>query len=125
MKLKPYIMLKRTYEVPDAADGLRILVDRMWPRGVFRRNAKIDFWAKHVAPSNDLRKWYGHDPKKWEDFKKNYFNELDENAESVSELLDRICRRQTTTFVYSSKEKELNNAAALKEYIEQKTECQK
>lgn len=111
------IRIKRAYEVPDDGDGLRILVDRLWPRGISKEKAKIDFWPKEIAPSNELRRWYGHDPEKWEEFKKRYFSELDTRSEQVEELLG-LLRKGNVTFVYSSTEQHLNNAVALKEYIE-------
>lgn len=115
----PRIRLKRVYEKADQSDGRRILVDRVWPRGISRAKARIDYWAKDSAPSNELRKWYGHDPEKWEAFKTRYIDELKANPEAVNELLDNLCRGRTTTFVYSSKEAEKNNAVVLKEFIEQ------
>lgn len=111
------IRIKRAYEVPDDGDGLRILVDRLWPSGISKEKAKIDFWPKEIAPSNELRRWYGHDPEKWEEFKKRYFSELDTRSEQVEELLGHL-RQGNVTFVYSSTEQHLNNAVALKEYIE-------
>jgi uncharacterized protein YeaO (DUF488 family) len=111
------IRIKRAYESPDDADGLRILVDRLWPRGISKEKAKIDFWPKEIAPSNELRRWYGRDPDKWTEFKQRYFSELDVHPELVEELLGYL-RKGNVTFVYSSTEQHLNNAVALKEYIE-------
>jgi uncharacterized protein YeaO (DUF488 family) len=111
------IRIKRAYESPIDSDGYRILVDRLWPRGISKEKAKIDYWPKALAPSNELRRWYGHDPKKWSEFKSRYFAELDGNPELVKELLQSI-RKGQATFVYSSKEQRLNNAVALKEYVE-------
>lgn len=108
---------KRVYEGSASADGVRILVDRLWPRGVTRAKAKIDFWAKAVAPSNELRKWYGHDPDKWDEFRDRYFQELDANAEAVAELRTHL-GNGTVSLVFSSKEVRLNNASALKDYLE-------
>ncbi len=111
------IKIKRVYEQPEAQDGTRILVDRLWPRGLSKEKAKIDLWVKDLAPSNELRKWYGHEPGKWEEFKKRYFAELDGQADEVKKLASIIgkCR---VTFLYSSKEEIINNAQALKLYIE-------
>jgi uncharacterized protein YeaO (DUF488 family) len=114
------IKIKRVYESPNDTDGYRILVDRLWPRGISKEKAIVDFWPKDLAPSTELRLWYGHDPKKWSDFKSRYFDELDDNPEIVNELLKYV-RKGTVTFIYSSKEKELNNAVALKEYIKSLT----
>ncbi|MEE9524753.1 MAG: DUF488 domain-containing protein [Thermodesulfovibrionales bacterium] len=110
------IRIKRAYESPTKDDGRRILVDRLWPRGISKEKAKIDLWPKELAPSTGLRSWYGHDPEKWEEFKSRYFAELDSNPDSVKELLALL--KGTVTFVYSSKEQKLNNAIALKEYVE-------
>ncbi len=112
------ILIKRVYDAPNPEDGLRILVDRLWPRGISKEEAKIDVWLKSVAPSNELRKWYQHDFQKWPEFKKRYFSELDADHEAVNELL-RYVANNSVTFLYSSREPAYNNAVALKEYIEQ------
>jgi uncharacterized protein YeaO (DUF488 family) len=114
------IRVKRVYEASTRTDGRRILVDRLWPRGLTRAAARVDFWAKRLAPSNQLRRWYSHNPNKWPEFKQRYFAELDANPEGVAELLGQV-GRGTITFVYSSKERNLNNAAALKEYVESRS----
>ncbi len=111
------IGIKRVYEKPAKQDGVRILVDRLWPRGLTKEKAKIDFWPKSLAPSTELRLWYGHDPAKWAEFKSRYFAELEKDPETVRELLTHV-RRATVTFLYSSKEERINNAVALKEYLE-------
>ncbi len=111
------IKLKRAYEKPEESDGLRILVERLWPRGLSKEAADIDAWMKDVAPSNELRKWYGHDPEKWTEFKKRYFAELDGEKDAVEELRKAV-RGKNVTFVYGSKEEKLNSAAALREYLE-------
>ncbi len=111
------IKIKRAYESPSDDDGYRILVDRLWPRGISKEKAKIDFWPKELAPSTELRRWYGHDPEKWSEFKSRYFAELDGNRELLNELLEYV-HKGAVTFVYSSKEQRLNNAVALKEYVE-------
>jgi uncharacterized protein YeaO (DUF488 family) len=110
------IRIKRAYEEPSDEDGTRILVDRLWPRGISKERARIDFWPKAVAPSNELRKWYGHDPAKWEEFKERYFAELEAGPEGLEELQEQA-QGGVVTFVYSSKERELNNAVALREYL--------
>jgi uncharacterized protein YeaO (DUF488 family) len=114
------IKIKRSYNSPSNDDGYRILVDRLWPRGISKKKAKIDFWPKELAPSTELRRWYGHDPEKWSEFKSRYFAELDDNPELVNELLEHV-RKGTVTFTYSSKEHRLNNAVALKKYVESST----
>lgn len=111
------IEIKCVYEKPMQTDGRRILVDRLWPRGLSKEDAKIDFWAREVSPTTELRRWYAHDPQRWSEFRSRYFEELDGNPEAVQELLGHV-RMGTVTFVYSSKEQHLNNAVALKEYIE-------
>ncbi len=110
------IRIKRAYESPSNDDGYRILVDRLWPRGISKEKAKVDFWPKELAPSTELRNWYGHDPEKWSEFKSRYFIELDKNPELVKELLEHVSKGPVT-LVYSSKEQQLNNAVALKEYV--------
>ena len=111
------IQIKRVYEAPDPADGKRILVDRLWPRGLSKEKAQIDYWAREIAPSTELRRWYGHDPAKWSQFKTRYFTELNANSDKVIALL-AYARKGPATFVYSSKEQALNNALALREYAE-------
>jgi uncharacterized protein YeaO (DUF488 family) len=111
------IRTKRAYDNPSPADGRRILVDRLWPRGISKADAKIDFWAKAIAPSNELRRWYQHEGSKWPEFKRRYFAELANNTEAVDELRDRM-GSGPVTFVFSSRETERNNASALKEYLE-------
>jgi uncharacterized protein YeaO (DUF488 family) len=110
---------KRAYEQPGSQDGKRVLVDRVWPRGVRKEEAHIDEWLKEVAPSNSLRKWFGHDPEKWEEFKKRYFRELEENPEPL-ERLGKLVREGRVTLVFGAKNRKYNNAAALKEYLEEK-----
>jgi len=111
------IRIKRVYEEPEAADGRRILVDRLWARGLSKEKAKVDVWVKKIAPSTELRRWYGHDPNKWTEFKSRYAAELEANPGQVVEILEEV-REGVVTFLYSSKEEQLNNAVALKEYIE-------
>lgn len=111
------IFLKRAYEKPSAEDGKRILVERLWPRGLRKENAKVDEWLKEVSPSTELRKWYSHDPAKWTEFKTRYWSELDSEKVAVSGLAEES-RVQRVTLLFGSKEEKLNSAAALKEYIE-------
>lgn len=110
------IKIKRVYESFSKNDGFRILVDRLWPRGLTKERAKIDLWLKDIAPSDTLRKWFGHDPKKWEEFKKRYFKELKDKAELVKTLEAKI-KKGTVTLVYGAKDWEHNNTVALKEYL--------
>ena len=111
------ILLKRVYEPPSQSDGYRILVERLWPRGVSKQDAKIDLWAKETAPSTELRRWFDHDPAKWAEFKRRYFTELRAELESLEPLLERV-RAGQVTFVFASRELRFNNAVALKEYVE-------
>jgi uncharacterized protein YeaO (DUF488 family) len=117
--MKTRVQIKRVYDAPTPADGKRILVDRLWPRGLTKEKARIEYWAKDISPSNELRKWYGHEPGKWEEFKKRYFAELDENKVAVDELLEQM-GKSPVTFVYGSTERTINNAEALKIYLEAK-----
>jgi uncharacterized protein YeaO (DUF488 family) len=111
------ILVKRVYEEPDEADGHRILVDRLWARGLSKDKAKVDMWIKEIAPSTQLRRWYGHDPSKWSEFKSRYAAELEANPGEIEKLLREI-QAGIVTFLYSSKENQRNNAVALKEYLE-------
>jgi len=110
------IRIKRAYEPAEASDGLRVLVDRLWPRGISKEVAQLDFWAKEVSPSNELRKWYRHEPETWPLFRDRYFAELDDKKVEVKQLLGLLDGRDVT-LVYSSKS-QWNNALALKEYLE-------
>lgn len=118
------IRTKRIYEQQDPGDGMRILVDRLWPRGLSKEAAKVDYWARMIAPSNELRKWYGHDPAKWTEFQKRYAAELDGQAEEIALLLKKIGHGRAT-FLYSSTEKKRNNAHALKYYLEERENSMK
>lgn len=114
------IRLKRAYEKPAPEDGMRILVERLWPRGLSKARAHIDLWMKDVAPSPELRKWFNHDPDKWTDFQKRYRAELRENKGLIEELREK-CKGQTVTFVYAARDEEHNSAVLLKNYLEHKT----
>ncbi|OGP93853.1 MAG: hypothetical protein A2157_15805 [Deltaproteobacteria bacterium RBG_16_47_11] len=111
------IKIKRIYDTPTPDDGIRILVDRLWPRGLSKEKAKVDLWFKEIAPSNELRKWYAHDPKKWTEFRKTYFSDLNMKRELVNQIVQKM-KEGEVTLLYSSKEEKINNAVALKEYIE-------
>ncbi len=113
------ILIKRIYDKADPSDGTRILVDKLWPRGISKERANLDFWARDLAPSTELRKRYNHNSKDWPEFKQSYFAELDAHPEALSELKTYF-RGGVVTFLFSSKETKLNNAAALKEYVESK-----
>ncbi|HVH66413.1 MAG TPA: DUF488 domain-containing protein [Gemmatimonadales bacterium] len=110
------VRTKRVYDPPDPADGVRILVDRLWPRGLSKARARVDYWAKTIAPSTELRRWYGHEAAKWQEFRRRYFAELDANPAGLAELR-RHLGKGTVTLLYGSKEERLNNASALQEYL--------
>jgi uncharacterized protein YeaO (DUF488 family) len=109
--------IKRVYEEATDDDGKRILVDRLWPRGLTKAKAKVDLWLKDIAPSTTLRQWFGHEPKKWEEFKRRYSAELRRNHEQVS-LVKREISAGEVTLVYGAKDKEHNAAVVLKEFLE-------
>ncbi len=111
------IKLKRVYEEPEEADGFRILIDRIWPRGFSKERAGIDLWIKEIAPSNELRKWFGHDPGKWPEFRKRFRAELEQNREWSDKLKAETKKHETVTFIYAAKDEEHNNAVALKEFL--------
>jgi uncharacterized protein YeaO (DUF488 family) len=111
------IQLKRVYEDASESDGYRVLVDRLWPRGVSKERASIDLWLKEIAPSTELRKWFNHEPEKWDEFRKRYHQELDSKPDLVKQLADLV-DKQRVTLVYGAKNEAYNQAVALKEYLE-------
>ena len=111
------IQVKRVYQALGSGDGKRILVDRLWPRGLSKAKAEVDVWIKEIAPSTELRRWYGHVAEKWPEFKNRYHAELEENAGAVAELILHI-EKDDVTLLFGSREERLNNAFALKEYLE-------
>jgi len=113
------IRLKRVYDAAAPSDGSRILVERLWPRGVRKENLKIDAWLKDIAPTDGLRRWFAHDPQKWNVFRKRYFAELDSNPQ-VWKPVVQAARRGPVTLIYSSSDPEHNNAVALKDYLQAK-----
>ncbi len=116
MSAKPTIHLKRAYEPAEPSDGKRILVERLWPRGITRDEAALESWAKDVSPSPELRTWYSHDPEKWPEFQKRYRAELEANPEAV-EALRKTIGRGPVTFMYAAKDEERNSAALLRRYL--------
>src|SRR5579875_3447150 len=116
MKAVPVIRLKRAYEKAESEDGTRLLVERLWPRGVKKEALKVERWAKDVAPSTELRRWFAHDPEKWTEFKRRYFAELRANQEGWKSVLEEA-RREAVTLVYSSHDEVHNNAVALREFL--------
>jgi len=113
------IKTKRVYEKPERNDGVRILVERLWPRGIKKEDLKMNDWLKDLGASKELRKWYGHNPEKWKEFKKRYFKELKTKPEQLSYIRD-AAKQRNITFLYSAKDTKHNNAVALKEYLDKK-----
>jgi uncharacterized protein YeaO (DUF488 family) len=111
------IQLKRVYEKPSRKDGVRILVDRLWPRGLSKERAAVKLWLKDVAPSTELRKWFDHDPAKWTEFQRRYRKELDEKKEALDLLRDKS-RDKTVTLLYGARDEEHNEAVVLKMVLE-------
>ena len=116
------IRIERIYDNPKEVDSFRILVDRLWPRGSNKEKVREDLWQKDIAPSNSLRKWFGHDEKKWDEFKRKYFKELDKKRDSdtVDKIIKLAKEQNSITLLYGTKEERFNNAVALKEYLEEK-----
>lgn len=112
------ISIKRIYEKPDEDDGYRVLIDRIWPRGISKENAKLNEWKKDIAPSNELRKWFNHEPELYPEFNKRYREELSSQGEAISELL-KIARSQKLTLLYGAKDESHNQAVVLKEVLEE------
>lgn len=111
------IKLKRAYDEPSRDDGSRILVERLWPRGLTKERAAVDLWLKDVAPSPELRKWFGHDPARWEQFQKRYWKELEGKQDAV-ELLKQKDEQGTVSLIYAAHDEEHNGALALKQFLE-------
>jgi uncharacterized protein YeaO (DUF488 family) len=111
------IKLKRAYEPASKGDGVRILVERLWPRGVSKQRAQIDLWLKDLAPSTELRQWYGHDPARWPQFRRRYWAELKGQGAMLA-LLKYVTEQRAVTFVYAASDEERNSALALKEFLE-------
>ena len=111
------IQLKRVYDPEDTADGVRFLVERLWPRGIKKADLELDGWLKDAAPGTELRKWFSHDPAKWDAFRNRYFAELAANPNAWRPILD-AARRGKVTLLYSSRDTDHNNAVALKQFLE-------
>ncbi len=110
------IAIKRVYDAPADGDGERILVDRIWPRGLTKAKARISAWLKDVAPSTELRKWFAHDPQRWNEFRQRYFDELKGNTEAVADLAGRA-KRGHITLVFAAHDADHNNAAVLADWL--------
>ncbi|MEM0117389.1 MAG: DUF488 family protein [Conexivisphaerales archaeon] len=110
------IKAKRVYEPAKESDGFRFLIDRLWPRGIKKEQLKLDSWLKSISPSDELRRWFSHQPSKWEEFKRRYYNEIKDKPEY--RRLVELAKQKDITLLYSSKETVYNNAIALKEFVE-------
>ncbi|HJV35985.1 DUF488 domain-containing protein [Geomonas sp.] len=113
------IKIKRVYEEPALQDGVRLLVDRLWPRGLSKERARVERWLKEIAPSDELRHWFGHDPEKWQEFRLRYREELTAQRELIDELR-KLAAHETVTLVFAAHDEEHNNAVVLKELLEKK-----
>jgi uncharacterized protein YeaO (DUF488 family) len=112
----PDIRVKRVYDPPDARDGARVLVDRLWPRGARKDEAKLTLWLKDIAPSNELRRWFGHDPARFNEFSRRYRAELDANNDAVSRMEDLV-KAGPVTLLYAAHDEEHNNARVMADYL--------
>ena len=110
------VKVKRIYEAPDPSDGTRVLVDRLWARGLTKEKAALDLWLKDIAPSTELRKWFSHDPTKWEEFQKRYRAELEKNGEAVARLRDEMAKGPVT-LLYGARDQEHNEALVLRDFL--------
>jgi uncharacterized protein YeaO (DUF488 family) len=110
------VRIRRVYDEPAVEDGKRILVDRLWPRGIAKEKARIDEWLKEIAPSDELRKWFGHDPALWDEFRERYRRELEAKAELLDQLRG-LAKKETVTLLFAAKDEEHNNAVVLKEVL--------
>jgi len=116
-KYDSMIKIKRAYSRVDDEDGFRILVDRLWPRGISKEMAKLDLWLKDIAPSSELRKWFAHDPEKWKEFQMKYREELNDKKEILNQIKDIEKEKLTITLVYGAKDEEHNNAVVLRSVL--------
>lgn len=111
------LKMKRAYDRPEQNDGYRVLVDRLWPRGMKKERARLDEWLKEIAPSDDLRKWFRHNDENWDEFKRRYFRELDDKQREVDEIVKKA-RAGRVTLLYAARDEQHNNASALLEYLQ-------
>ncbi len=110
------VRLKRVYDAPAKCDGHRYLVDRIWPRGISKEDAELDDWLKAIAPSNELRKWFDHDPDRWAEFRRRYLSELKEHRDALRELGEQACKKRIT-LVYGARDQEHNQAIVIRQYL--------
>lgn len=111
-----HVRLKRAYEPASPEDGMRVLVDRLWPRGLRKADAAVDRWMKDIAPSTELRQWFGHDPERWAEFRRRYVRELQQHTMAIGELRE-LARHRTVTLVFSARDEEHNDAVALRDVL--------
>lgn len=111
--------IKRVYDTPESKDGVRVLVDRLWPRGLSKEQARVDWWVKEIAPSDELRRWFGHDPARWPEFRARYLRELEIKKLLLAELADRA-RQETVTLLYAARDDLHNNALVLRDLLGEK-----
>lgn len=114
------IHVRRVYDQPEAGDGVRVLVDRLWPRGLRKETAAVDHWFRELAPSTELRRWFGHDPDRWEEFRRRYAAELDRRPEILEPLLELLRKSPRVTLLYAAKDEKHNNAVALAHYLDER-----
>ncbi len=112
------IHCKRIYEPPGSDDGLRVLVDRLWPRGVSRERGQVDWWFREIAPSTELRRWFSHDPERWDEFRRRYYRELDDRPQQVMEMLSRARQAGVVTLLYAARDEEHSHALVLRDYLQ-------
>ena len=117
MRVNLKVRVKRIYEPAEEADGYRVLVDRLWPRGVSKDGASLDAWMREIAPSGELRRWFGHDVSRWREFKRRYAGELDTRQDLVAEILS-MAKQRPVTLLYSARDTDHNQAVALARYLE-------
>jgi len=113
------VRIRRVYDPPEPEDGFRILIDRVWPRGVSKEEARVDEWRRDLAPSTELRRWFGHDPARFDEFRRRYRAELEQAADALDELVERA-RDGVVTLVYGARDTEHNNAVVLRELLEER-----
>lgn len=116
----PSINIKRVYLSASAEDGFRILVDRLWPRGLSKEKAHVDLWIKEIAPSNDLRKWFNHEPEKWPEFRERYLAEIKSHPEEMDKFLQVLKEQSVVTLLYAAKDEERNNAVVLADFLKER-----
>ena len=116
-KQRPHVQIARVYDLPESTAGFRVLVDRLWPRGIKKANLKLDCWMKDLAPSNELRRWFNHDPQRWDQFRQRYFAELDTKTDAVSELL-KMAGDRGILLLYGARDERHNQAVALKDWTD-------